>query len=412
MQRKKILVLGAGQCQLPIIEQCKRMGHTVLVSSIPGPYPGFQAADTSYHVDVRNKEALLQIAQEERIDAVLTDQTDIPVATAAWIAEAMQLPGIGYECALRFTNKELMREACRRLGVATPEFCASDSLNSLTAWAQEVGYPIMIKPVDNQGSRGVRRVNSPAGLERAFNDAVPHTACGKIIAERCIPGREFAVLSFVIDGVVTPLIVGDRYDFNLSNRFIPRATIFPANLAGDQLSRLLETNARIITGLGQPFGIAYSELRIEESTQEIYLIEIAARGAGVFISSDIIPLASGVNVNGLLIRQCLGESVRIDSTQLKSAASGYTCFHLPKGIISLAPNIAEIMEVDGVHRVHLDGLRLGEETTTMQNKTQRLGPILMKATTRKELDEVHAQVRDTLRVRVRTSKGEHGPIWD
>lgn len=412
MQRKKILILGAGLCQMPIIEQCKRLGHTVLVSSVPGPYPGFQAADTAYHFDLRRKEDLLRIARKERIDAVLTDQTDIPVATAAWIADAMQLPGIGYECALRFTNKELMRKACRRLGIATPEFCASDSLNDLAAWAEDIGYPIMVKPVDNQGSRGVSRVDCPADLERAFDEAVPYTACGRVIAERCISGREFAVLSYVIDGAVTPLIVGDRYDFNLPNRYIPRATLFPANLAVDQRSRLLEANSRIIAGLGQPFGIAYAELRIEETTQEIYLVEIAARGAGMFISSDIIPLASGVDVNDLLIRQALGESAHIDPTQLESSASGYTCFHLPKGVVSLAANIEEVMAITGVHRVHLHGLRQGERTTAMQNKTQRHGPILMKAATRNELDEVHAQVRNTLRVRVHTSDGEHGPIWD
>ena len=68
MQRKKILILGAGQCQMPIIERCKRMGHTVLVSSVPGPYPGIQAADTAYHFDVRNKEALLRIARKEQIE--------------------------------------------------------------------------------------------------------------------------------------------------------------------------------------------------------------------------------------------------------------------------------------------------------------------------------------------------------
>ena len=97
VRKKRVFVLGAGKYQVPLIKKCQAMDCEVLVASIPGPYPGFDIADRAYPVDVRDRETILRIALEQEVDAVLTDQTDIPVATAAWVAAQLGLPGIGVE---------------------------------------------------------------------------------------------------------------------------------------------------------------------------------------------------------------------------------------------------------------------------------------------------------------------------
>ena len=193
--KKRIFVLGAGKYQVPLIEKCRAMDCEVLVASIPGPYRGFDLADHSYHVDVRDRENLLRIAQEQEVDAILTDQTDIPVATAAWVADQLGLSSIGAECALRFTNKKLMKQACQSLGITTLSSHVIDSLDALEVCARDIGYPVVVKPVDNQGSRGVQRVDKKEEIEAAFREAHRFSSTGEILVERLFFGREIVIES-------------------------------------------------------------------------------------------------------------------------------------------------------------------------------------------------------------------------
>ncbi len=105
MKKEKLMIVGTGKFQVPIIGQAKQMGFETIVISIGGNYPGLSIADRSCEVDVREKETILEIAKREGICGIVTDQTDMTVPTVAYVAEKMRLPGIGYECALRITNK-------------------------------------------------------------------------------------------------------------------------------------------------------------------------------------------------------------------------------------------------------------------------------------------------------------------
>ncbi len=409
---KTVLILGAAACQLPIIRRCRAMGLRVLAASMPGPYPGFREADRAVPIDLRNRDALLQVARDERIDAVLTDQTDIPVATAAWIAGQLGLPGIGYDVALRFTNKRLMREACAALGVPVPRSRGVRTSAELEAWADQIGLPLMLKPADSQGSRGVQCIRRRDQLAAGLAEAIRHSATQEAVAEEFFVGREVVVQGFAGGGRFTNLVMGDRRYFGLPDRFIPQATLFPTNLPAALRDRIFDINRTLVTGFGLPFGITHSEYLVQPATGEIRLVEVAARGGGVFISSDLVPLSCGIDVNELLIRNALGERLGVDAAAPRPAAAGYVCFTLPEGTVTEAPNAAEVAARPGVHRVHLDDLPVGRAIGGMNDKTMRLGPILIKASDRSGLDAVHQDVRRTLRVTVQTADGQRGPVWD
>jgi len=145
---------------------------------------------------------------------------------------------------------------------------------------------------------------------------------------------------------------------------------------------------------------------------EIRLIEVAARGGGVFISSDLIPLCCGLDVNALLIQRSLGASVSVDHTSIiEAAASGYICFTLPEGVIDQPPNIKEVEEIEGVYRTHLEDLVPGRKIHNTMDKTKRLGPILIRAESRDDLDKIHKRVKQVLHITVATPDGVCGPIW-
>lgn len=117
---KKIMILGAGAGQIPFINICKKRGAYVIVISPRGKYPGIEAADRHYACDTRDKEQILEIARKENIDAVTTDQTDVSVPAAAYVAEQMGLRGIGYQKALQFTDKYAMYCAAKQTGIYVP----------------------------------------------------------------------------------------------------------------------------------------------------------------------------------------------------------------------------------------------------------------------------------------------------
>ena len=199
---KKILIVGVGVGQVPFLEICKSKGYKIIAVSIPGNYPGFKLADKIYYVDIRDKDAILKIASDEKIDAILTDQNDVGIVTVAFVAEKLGLRGIGYDTALKFTDKYLMRKVAKESGIGVPDFYHTTNLNEAINLAENMNYPLMIKPADSCGSRGVRLINSIDDLKKEYDSTKSYSLSGIVILERFISGEVY-----FIDNVKNTLIV-------------------------------------------------------------------------------------------------------------------------------------------------------------------------------------------------------------
>jgi len=409
--KQKLMIVGAGEFQVPIITLAKQMGFFTIIVSVAGNYPGFTIADKSYTVDVREKEKVLEIAGKEKICGILTDQTDISVPTVAYVADKMGLPGITYDCALRFTNKYKMRQGCKDLNIKVPEFYQAYEFEDALKSANLLGFPFILKPVDCQGSRGVSKVNHPDELKDKFDAAKSYSKLGAVILEEFCQGREIVVEGFASNFQFNHLIIGDSYDFDLSDIFIPKQRIFPTLLKDDLKRKLLKLNTNLIKGLGLIFGITHSEYLVNEETGEICLMEVAARGGGVFISSHLIPLACGTNANELLIRAAIGEKVRVENNVISQKASAYVCFYLPEGKIHSVSGIDSVHSLPGVYKAYLDDIRVGRRTTKIIDKTMRLGPILLTGKDRKSIQETIETLQKIFTVEVETSEGIRGIVW-
>jgi biotin carboxylase len=406
------MLLGAGRDQVPLIRKAREMGFRTVVISRGGQYPGFDLADKAYAIDVRSKERVLEVARQERIDAVVTDQTDISVPTVAYVAEQMGLPGIGYECALRFTNKYLMRQCCQRIGIPVPRYECAASLRVALKAGRTLGFPLVVKPVDSSGSRGVARINDARALEAACARAWEHSSRGEIILEQFVTGREIVVEALVSDFEVTTLVVGDRSYFDLQDVFVPKQTLFPSLLVSDVRQRLLAMNTELIRGLGPRFGISHTEWLINETSGDIHLVETAIRGGAVFITSDLVPLATGIDVQKVLLRLASGQNhVDFDARTMHGHACGYVCFSLPEGTITRVEGVEQVAAVPGVVKAFLSRLDVGRRTKPMKDKQDRLGPILIAGPDRRALEQTICQLRQTLVVEVETADGTRGIQW-
>lgn len=413
MSKQKLMILGAGKYQVPIINEAQQMGFEAIAVGVSGNYPGFSVADRFYEVDVREKERILEIARREGICGILTDQTDISVPAVAYVAEQLGLPGIGYDCALRFTNKYKMRQFCEEIGVPVPRYSQASSLKEAREKAQQLGFPLVIKPVDNQGSRGVTKVCHSEELEDKFQNAKAYSACGLVILEEFFPGMGVRVAGFASDFEFSNLVIGDSYFFDFPDIFITSQTIFPSLLREGLKQKVLDLNFRLIKGFGPRFGITHSDYLVNDETGEVRLNETAIRGGGLFFSSDLVPLVCGLNVNSLLIELASGrkKNVVIDKSKLYERAAGNVCFYLPEGIIRGISGIDKVKSLPGVHKAYLSDLEVGRRTRQITDKTMRLGPILVSGKDRLACRETIHQIQDTLVVQVETTTGIKGIEW-
>lgn len=407
---KKIMILGAGQYQMPIITKAKEYGLYTIAISPKGDYPGFAVADKSYYVDVKDMETVLEIAREEGISGITTDQTDIPVRTEAYVSEKLGLPGISYDCARIFTDKSLMRSKCEELGLPSIRCKASSDINEVKEFFDSIGRSAIIKPVDNQGSRGVFRVDRKADLEKLFEAAVSYSKSGKVIIEEFIEGQEYEVDSIVFDYKDQTLMYGDVIPFDIPGVFAAKIRMYPSASDKVIVDRLLKYNSDIIRGFGLKQGITHSEYIVDGNGQP-YLLEAAARGGGGFISSHIVKLHTGIDTADYLIRLALGEIKEAPVVKELSNVCCYVAFFLPEGTITSVEGLEEVKALPYLHAHSLDDIKIGKKTAPFSDKTHRYVNVL-RADTREELYRRIDAFRSTLKVVVQTEDGPRGPVWE
>lgn len=275
-----ILVLGAGALQIPLIETIQSRGYNPVVVSLYENEPGMLLVKDRVIGDFCDKGAMLQIAKQWNVTAVVTDQTDLPVRTIAYISDELGFPSIGYATACLFTDKFLMREKCREIGVKTINYRLVGSLQEAKDFFVSLNHPAILKPINNQGSKGVYKINSIQELEIKYWDAIRYSRGEKILIEEFVSGQELVIEAYALEGEVTNLICGDTHYFNVEDAFAAKERIFPSCLDETIVNKALELNKRIVKGFGLNHGLTHGEYIVVDG--EVYLIEIAARG-GAYI---------------------------------------------------------------------------------------------------------------------------------
>ena len=169
---KTLMILGASVYQVPLIKTAKRMGLRVIVSSIPGNYPGFVYADKVYYTNTVDKESILEIARSENIDGICTTGTDVAVITIGYVNEHMGLHGISEAAAVCATDTALMKDAFAKASVSASTFVKVTSYEDAVHAANEIGLPVIVKCVDSSGNRGITKVNDVSELKEAYDDEI------------------------------------------------------------------------------------------------------------------------------------------------------------------------------------------------------------------------------------------------
>jgi biotin carboxylase len=253
----------------------------------------------------RDLETILNLALEIRPRAVIFDQCDYSHFAAAMVCEKLSLPGSRLAQAQLANNKWLSRKQAENSGFRIPHFKLCSDIDEAGSAAIEIGYPVIIKPVDNGGSFGVNFVQNPDELEEAVLQAIVHSHSRLFLVEQFIGGT-----NIIIEGYCFPksgyqtLALGSKTVIP-DRPHIHKEVIFPGELSHEAYDRAITNNAAVVASYGFNFGMTSGEYVIDSKGQP-WLIEISNRGGGVLISSDITPMVSGIDHTQQLIYDILG----------------------------------------------------------------------------------------------------------
>lgn len=309
---KKILIIGVGWEQIPLVKKAKERGLYVIATTwwkkeqIP--------ADKLYSVDSRDLDALEQIMRTEQPDFVVADECDYSMYAVSYLAEKYHLPGPALKTQTITNNKFLQRECVKETNVLQPLYQLCWNMEAAKTFARRAGYPVIIKPLDNRGSIGVSKVTGEMELPAAWFQAVSHSHSRMCIVEQCISGQVLTADGFC-DSERFEFIAASTKEMYPNNDNVAKVLYYPGKLSEKTLHAVKGNVEAVAEAIGMTYGFAHMEFMLEEGTGKLYLIEAANRGGGVFISSLILEQITGIDYTGALLDLALGKEVKVSCHQ-------------------------------------------------------------------------------------------------
>lgn len=385
---RKVMILGAGVYQVPLIKKAKEMGIETVVVSVPGEYPGFAFADKVYELDTRDRKAVLQAAEKEKIDGICTSGTDVAVVTIGYVSGKLGLAGISYDAAQIVTDKAKMKRAFEKRGVATASFYSVTGTEEAVQAAYKLGYPVVVKRVDSSGSRGITLVSREADLQEACEVAQEGSQCDYILVEECLTGTEIGVDGFVKDGKLVFLEPHEKFVYRGKRTTVPVGHGFPYR-GGEQLKKEIFRQMQLaVEATGMDQCPVNGDMFVQG--EKAWVIEVGGR-TGATCIPELIQGYCGFNLYEQMIRNALGETVDFRGKKgnpwmaklLTSPVNGVITHICQKELERIS---------SGSLQVDLD-YPIGHPVTAMENGTDRIGQVIAQVSEEKELDRRVRQVQ-------------------
>ena len=319
---KTILIISGGAEAVPGIQLAKKLGLKVVVSDANPNAPGFEFADHKLIVSTFDVDATVMAATKfhnnvSPIDGVICIASDVPL-TVAKVADELKLPGISIASATLATDKLAMKNRFLKDKIPVPWFTSIESANDLKDKVKNKDFPLVVKPVDSRGSRGVLRLLEETDLEWAYNVAKEYSPTGRVMLEKFMTGPQVSTESIIVDGSAYTIGFSDRnYEFldKYAPHIIENGGQLPSHLnfkTKKAVESLIQISAK---SMGIKNGIVKGDIVITNG--ESYVIELAARLSGGYFCTHEIPLNTGVDLVGIAIQQALGEEINLKDLQFK-----------------------------------------------------------------------------------------------
>ena len=375
---KKILLLGGSAQQVIAVETAKKLGYyTVLCDYLPDN-PGQYVADKFYLESTTDKKTILKIAEKEKVSGILAYASDPAAPTAAYVAEKLGLPGNPYKSVEILCNKDKFRDFLAKNDFYTPKAKGYNSAETALADLDNgyFEYPVIVKPVDSSGSKGVSKINSFDEAQAKITCAMDFSRSKNIIIEEFVEkfGYQIAGDGLSVNGkLVFRCFANDHFNSKCANPFVPVSASFPYNMPGEVHDKIHSEIQRLLTALNMNTSTYNFDIRIDKN-YNVYLMEVAPRDGGNYIP-DVIRYATGVNLTELSVKTAMGEQVNISQ---KSTNGYYSYF----AVHSLENGILKDIDISDAGKEHIIEnhiiVKPGDEIKKFTGANTTLGCLIMK----------------------------------
>lgn len=380
MDKKAILVFGVGELQRSIIERAKRMGLFVVGIDPCADAVCEDACDAFEVVGGQDYAGTIAVCDKYDIKAIVTAATDKPLVMMARVAEKFGFPFFSIDTAVWSTDKFQMKQRFQEYGIP----CAKGKLISSAYEVRDMEYPIIVKPRDNSGSRGVKLCRNKQELEISISEAFGVSHMDTVLVEEFIEGREFSVESLHYNDMNEVIQFTEKrttdfpYNVELGHKQ-------PANLKECEREQIRSIISRMAECMHFKNCASHTELKI--NSKGIFVIETSPRLGGDYITSILTPLSTGINMEDQLLRIAIGKSVDIKTGRMEKASA--VCFlSLPYGNVSaIDDRINNVSTWPNVCGFQLN-LKVGSKINKITSSLNRYGFFIVSGRIRTDIDDI------------------------
>ena len=376
--KKAVLVFGCGELQKSIIGRAHKMG--LYVVGIDPCEDAFCRDDVDAFevVGGQDFEGTCAVVEKHGIDAIVTAATDKPLVMMARIAEKYGFPFFSVDTAKWSTDKFQMKQRFLEGGVP----CAKGRLVKSVEETADMVYPVIVKPRDNSGSRGVKLCRTNEELEQSMAEALEYSKLDSVLVEEFIEGPEYSIEGLHYDGKSEVIQFTEKkttefpYNVELGHKQ-------PANLSEEQKDAIREIVAKIGEALKFENCPSHTELKINE--RGIFVIETSPRLGGDFITSVLVPLSTGINMEDQLLHIALDKNV--DTLIGKTNKASGVCFlSLPCGrVVAIDPAVDGVGSWPNIYSFNTS-LKVGSTVGLITSSLNRYGSFIVQGENRDVVD--------------------------
>lgn len=318
---KTLAIVSGTYLQMPLVIKAKEMGLRTICFMWEKGAVCKDYVDKFYPISIIEKDQILEVCQKERIDAITTIASDLAVLTVNYVAGKMGLISNSDQYSLITTNKYMMRQCFVDAEIPSPKFCRINKTLSLGNF--NFTYPLIVKPTDRSGSRGVEKIDNPKQLIPAIQRAMGESFHNEAIIEEYVEGREISVESISWQGKHYILQITDKVTTE-APYFVELEHHQPSSLPENIKHRIRSIVLKALTALHVQYGASHSELKITKDG-DIKIIEVGARMGGDFIGSDLVQLSTGYDFVKGVINVALGQFSEPKITEQKYSGVYFLC---------------------------------------------------------------------------------------
>lgn len=404
MAQKKLMLLGGIRYLVPAIEAAHKHGyHVITVDYLPNNI-AHKYSDEYHNVSIleKDKEKVLNLAQELQIDGILSYAVDPGVVAASYVAEKMGLPfTCSYESACIMQDKSKFRQFLTEHGFNVPNAKGYTKAEDAFKDVDFFNWPVIVKPVDSAGSKGVTRVDDPKDLEAAIAHALEESHNGHFIVEDFLElqGYQSSADCFSVDGELVYADYSDQlFDKNAENPYTPAIEIWPASMPQDHQDYLTSEIQRLLKLLNCGTGLYNIESRVCKNGKP-YIMEVSPRAGGNRIA-ELQRIGSGIDLIEAEVQKAVGEKVSVITMP------HYDGFYVNYIVHSNQDGIFEkaILDEDFKKKHVIEAeirVNSGEHVETFKGANNAIGTLFLHFENRQQMDDVLANQKEWLKVVVK-----------